>query len=119
MRLPTEDDGPADPDPLVVAPIDDVQAEFKEWSEDELFREAKPTFAAPIAPDGFPKENVSGAAPYEIELPDAAADCPIISLDFPMTFVRYLRLSFAWAGLPGYKEVNPVGPPRSRQPSRS
>jgi hypothetical protein len=37
MRLPTEDDGPAYSDPLVVASIDDVQAEFKERSEMNYF----------------------------------------------------------------------------------
>jgi hypothetical protein len=97
--------GPEYPDPLVVSPIEHIEAELEEWSGDEIFQATKPIFAGPIAPDAFHKENVSGGAPYEIELPNASADALVLNREPSVTFVSYLRHAFRWAGLPGYSEV--------------
>jgi hypothetical protein len=105
MRPPRSVGEVSYPDPLVIAPVEHVISELDEWLSDESFREAKPKFAAPIAPDALHKEDVSGGPPYEAELPDPAADALLRNFDKAVTFVGYLRLAFTWAGLPGYAEV--------------
>lgn len=99
------------PDPLVVLPPNQALDELAEWREDAVAQEVKPRFAAPIALDVFHKEDVSGGAPYEIELPDERADAVLLNLEPALTFVQYLRHAFAWAGLPGYAEVYDTPPP--------
>jgi hypothetical protein len=93
------------PDPLVVLPPSAVLDELAEWREDEEFRKSRPTFHAPIAPDSYHKEDVSGGAPYEIALPNPACDAELLNMERSLTFVAYLRHAFLWAGLPGYAEV--------------
>lgn len=99
------------PDPLVVLPPRAVLDELEEWQGDDIAQEMVPEFLAPIAPDLFHKEDVSGGAPYGIHLPDATADGVIRNLgDEPMHFVAYLRHAFKWAGLPGYAETHTAPP---------
>jgi hypothetical protein len=93
------------PDPLVVLPVGAVMAELNEWAEDDELREMRPVFAAPLAPDAYHKEDVSGGAPYEMELPAPSADAMIMNMTRPLAFVAYLRHAFQWAGLPGYAEA--------------
>ena len=99
------------PDPLVVLPPSAVLDELAEWKEDQEYRKARPTFMAPLAPDLFHKEDVSGGAPYEIALPNPACDAEVLNIERSFTFVAYLRHAFSWAGLPGYAEVFSKPPP--------
>lgn len=89
------------PDPLVVGPVDHALSEFSEWESDEE-RSSEP-FRAPLAPDAFHKDNISGGPPYEIELPDAGADPLFVNEPHDVTFVSYLRIAFAAGGLPGWE----------------
>jgi hypothetical protein len=110
-RLPGSGPPVEYPDPLVVLPPSAVLDELAEWREDEEFRKARPTFLAPLAPDSYHKEDVSGGAPYEIALPNPACDAEVLNLEHSFTFVAYLRHTFRWAGLPGYAEVFSKPPP--------
>ena len=94
------------PDPLVVAPIESVIAEFHEWAADPERRSAEPRFRAPLAPDELHKDNISGGAPYELELPSSAADGVLLNEWHNATFVSYLRDAFRWAGLPGWSRAS-------------
>ena len=111
IRKPTDEGVVQYPDPLVVAPLQHAFIELDEWRENESFRDLKPTFAVPIAPDAYHKEDVSGGAPYEMELPNPVADGPVLNLDPSMMFVAYLRHAFKWAGLPGYANLYDKPPP--------
>jgi hypothetical protein len=53
-----------------------------------------------VAPDYYHKANFSGDS-YDVRLPDARADLPILGTDADLYFVEYLRKSFAWGGFPG------------------
>jgi hypothetical protein len=53
-----------------------------------------------ISPDGYHKMNVSGRAPYQIQLPNAAADVLLLYEEHQTTFVDYLRQCCANAGFP-------------------
>jgi len=86
----------------------DVLAHLKEEQE---YGETHPAFLAPLAPDSFHKEDVSGGAPYEIALPNPACDADVLNMERSFTFVAYLRHAFSWAGLPGYAEVFSRPPP--------
>ncbi len=44
--------------------------------------------------------------PYEIEVPCAGADAPLLGERHETTFVNYLRISLRWAGFPGWERVS-------------
>jgi len=50
--------------------------------------------------------------PYEIEVPCACADAPLLFERHETTFVNYLRMSLHWAGFPGWERM-PVRPERN------
>jgi hypothetical protein len=111
MRQPGHNGFDQYPDPLVVTPIEDVLEELDEWAGDGNFRSMMPIFPAPIAPDAYHKEGVSGGAQYVILLPNEGADAPLLNMgDEPLPFVQYLRKSFRWGGLPGLSETNTTRP---------
>jgi hypothetical protein len=58
-------------------------------------------FALGIAPDYLHKANVSGGAPYSLQVPDSAVDSALLWERHETTFVNYLRIAFSWAGFPG------------------
>jgi len=80
------------PDPLVVIGLDEATSEL----EDE-------EGALMLAPDDLHKSNVSGGDPYEIGVPDAAADARVLNERHDLLFVDYLRLCFRFGGFPGYE----------------
>ena len=49
--------------------------------------------------------------PYEIEVPCACADAPLLGERHETTLVNYLRISLRWAGFPGWERM-PVRPER-------
>jgi len=60
----------------------------------------------PIALDSFHKINVSGGGGYDIHLPDTAADAKLVGEWHNTTFVNYLRICCACAGLPGLEGLH-------------
>jgi len=96
------------PDPLVIGPVDHALTELSEWETDEE-RSSEP-FRAPLAPDAFHKDDISGGLPYEIELPDAGADPLFVNEPHNVTFVSYLRIAFAAGGLPGWESNESQAP---------
>ena len=90
------------PDPLVIGPIEDVIRDAREWLDDERRRGDEPVYRAPLAPDEMHKDEISGGAPYELELPNRSADGRLLNEWHDTTFVGYLREAFRWGGLPGY-----------------
>jgi hypothetical protein len=105
MREPLDGFEEPLPDPLVVAPIESIIEEFQEWASDPERRRLEPRFRAPLAPDELHKDDISGGAPYELELPSSAADGVLLNEWHNATFVGYLREAFRWAGVPGWSRA--------------
>ena len=105
MRVPPDKQEDPLPDPLVVGPIEAVIAEFGEWESDAEYRRLMPRFHAPLAPDELHKDDISGGAPYALELPSSAADGVLLNEWHDATFVGYLREAFRWAGVPGWSRA--------------
>ena len=90
-------------DPLVVnAPSEYVLSEHEAWSMDRGTQWERRRFTIDIAPDFLHKANVSGGAPYGIEVPCEAADARLIGEFHQTTFVNYLRIAFRFGGFPGW-----------------
>lgn len=87
------------PDPLVVFDVEDVLNLVD--SEDN---EAEGVI--PIAPDDLHKADVSGGPPYEIAVPELAADGKLLNERHALYFVEYLRLVFRHGGFPGYSDMD-------------
>ncbi len=79
-------------DPLVVIPIEKALELASENGESIL-----------IAPDALHKADTSGGDPYQIEVPNPAADGILLFEDHDLYFVDYLRLVFKFGGFPGYE----------------
>ena len=90
---------PLPTDPLVVYGLDEGALEY----DDEGGEEEGAPVAITIAPDELHKANVSGGDPYTMEFPNAGADGALVGERHRLLFVDYLRLSFAYAGFPGYE----------------
>jgi hypothetical protein len=90
-------------DQLVVeAPVDHIRSEREGWEHDRGTQwDRGPCFQLPIAPDYLHKANVSGGAPYAIDVPNAGADGLLLWEPHQTTFVNYLRIAFASGGMPG------------------
>ncbi|MFN8374198.1 MAG: hypothetical protein U0694_15135 [Anaerolineae bacterium] len=90
-------------DPLVVEALHELDPDaYAAWHEDEE-NEGEP-FPLSIAPDVYHKSNISGGAPYDITLPDARADAPLLNELHETLFVPYLRIVFQWGGFPGLEQ---------------
>jgi hypothetical protein len=97
-------DWPGYPDPLVV--YGPSWEGFTESIVDDYDDRVKwgyigDAFQIDIAPDYWHKENVSGGAPYGLAVPGPLADAALLNEWHETTFVRYLRIAFAWGGFPG------------------
>ena len=57
-------------------------------------------FNLDLASDRLHKANVSGGAPYGVELPCAGADPILANEEHGLPLVDYLHLGFRWAGFP-------------------
>lgn len=90
-------------DPLVVkAPIESIQSEHDLWLQDRGTTWDQGPFRIDFAPDALHKANISGGAPYALAVPNASVDGLVLWEPHQTTFVNYLRLTFRWAGLPGW-----------------
>ena len=87
------------PDPLVVFDLDALSEVEDEEQE-----------AVAIAPDDLHKANTSGGDPYEIGVPDSAADARVLNERHGLPFVDYLRLCFRFGGFPGHEGQITVPP---------
>lgn len=99
-------------DPIVILPIEEALAEYQDWGthvEDDGLEEVGP-FLVPIAPDFYFKANFAGGGSYQIEVPCAAADAPLLHEWHETTFVEYLRECFRWGGFPGFDISHPMSP---------
>jgi hypothetical protein len=79
-------------DPLVVLPIEIALEVAGEEATGIL-----------IAPDELGKANTSGGDPYQVEVPNAAADGILEFERHHLHFVEYLRLVFRFGGFPGFE----------------
>ncbi len=103
-------------DPLRVESLEDALEACKGWRQwatypgGERVRPDEPC-PVPIAPDHDLKYNISGTGAYEILVPNAGADAPLLLEWHNTTFVNYLRICLRWAGFPGL-ELAPHPPLR-------
>lgn len=90
----------AEADPLYVDGVASSTWYVDEWRD--RLQEEDPIVVGPLmaslAPDYLHKANISGGAPYEIRLPNAAADGLFENEEHELPFVEYLRLTFARGG---------------------
>lgn len=87
------------PDPLMVCSADDALAMLDSFDRDE-----DDPLLIEFAPDALHKANISGGAPYSIELPNPAADAQVEDEPHDVTFVEYLRIAvLGWGGFPGWE----------------
>jgi hypothetical protein len=99
-------------DPLVVeCAIDDVVEEYEDRKHVGWFELAgTDRFPLSLAPDYLHKSDVSGGAPYGINLPAPAVDAlwDNDALHQGLTFVEYLRSALLrWGGFPGWARHEP------------
>ena len=89
-------------DPLCVDAPGVVTHVFETWEDQrsEIDPELIDPFSLDLAPDYLHKANISGGAPYGIELPFLGADPIFANEAHELPFVDYLRLCFRWAGFP-------------------
>jgi hypothetical protein len=81
-------------DPLYVEPIENVlQYARGAYSEENPWID--------VSPDHYGKYFTSGGGPYGIHVPNPTMDGPLEGEWHQTTFVNYLRICLAWAGLPG------------------
>lgn len=108
---------PVLPDPLTTPPVSMLAAFWEGYNDDygdhydeDLYGE-RPPFSFSFAPDEIAKANYSGGH-HTIELPSTVADPVLVGVsDRPgITLVEYLRLSIAWAGLPGWARTEEKPP---------
>jgi hypothetical protein len=95
-------------------------ADFRERRADlDVHETAKREgFSCPIAPDILHKDNVSGGAPYAIELPNRGADAPVVGEWHDVRLVPYLRIAILdWGSFPGLSHTNPQDQWRSKHPA--
>ncbi len=90
-------------DPLVVdAPPDYILSEFEAWKADRDTEWDQGSFRINFAPDVLHKAEVSGGPPYSLAVPNGGADGLVLWETHQTTFVNLMRLSFEWAGFPGW-----------------
>lgn len=80
----------------------DYQLEELEYLVEEIEDpELRGPFGLDLAPDHLHKANISGGAPYGVELPFAGADPVFANEGRDLPFLEYLRHAFQWGGFPG------------------
>ncbi len=93
-------------DPLHVCPPAHTSYLLDEWRErrSEVDPDLDDPWNLDLAPDCLHKANISGGAPYGIELPYLGADPVFANEKHSLPFVDYFRLAFRWGGFPGLEE---------------
>jgi hypothetical protein len=85
-------------DPLVIAPIEKLVADFDDWEAGYWGDQA---FTLELSPDDLHKANISGAS-YDMESRSPCGDA-VFGDWHEVTFVEYLRAAFQWGGFPGWE----------------
>lgn len=87
-------------DPLCVDPPGNVDWVFEEWQDaiESTHPELLDPFMLPLAPDYLHKADISGGAPYGIDLPFLGADPVFQNEEHSFHFVDYLRHCMHWGG---------------------
>lgn len=87
-------------DPISVDVPGDSSYLLEEWEETvgETHPELLDPFSLDLAPDYLHKANISGGAPYGVELPYYGADPVFANEEHLLPFVDYLRLCLKWGG---------------------
>lgn len=99
-------------DPLVIGPLPNVN-DLAEELLDRQEQDADDDFTLDLAPDNYHKADISGGPAYGVEFPCPAADAKFQNEPHGVTFVDYLRVALAWAGLPGFDRLPSSDVPRS------
>lgn len=97
----TPDDGKTCPDPLVVYPLEAALDDLED-------RDGHERDSLVIAPDDLHKADISGGEPYEVGVPDPAADGKLLNESHDLYFVDYLRRVFDRGGFPGLVDPPPA-----------
>jgi hypothetical protein len=103
---------PSNLDPLTVIGLrEETFNDYIYWRT-KINRQEKLVHPYPliIAVDYDLKYNISGSGAYEIELPDARVDAPLLKEWHQTTFVNYLRICFHYGGLPGLEFIRNLIP---------
>ena len=89
-------------DPLLVFAPEQLADLLPEWKErhSNVDPELDDPWSLDLAPDYLHKANISGGAPYGMELPHRGADPIFINEEHGLPFVEYLRVAFQWGGFP-------------------
>ncbi len=107
-------------DPLVVFSINSINADYQVWKEQVEDGDVEAgDFLAPLAPDYYHKENVSGGSPYGIRLPCKGIDALFENEPHGVYFVEYLRISFRYGGFPGHHWYDRLPPVELQELSES
>lgn len=89
-------------DPLYIESATNLTFLLEEYLEHD---DENMQFLLDLCPDFLHKQDISGGAPYAIELPPPskreALDPKILHYRHELTFVNYLRHCFKWGGFPG------------------
>ena len=99
-------------DPLVVeASQSYLQSLHDEWlaEVDESGAEEVGPFKVDFAPDYIHKANISGGAPYAVQVAGPVVDALVLNERGCVSFMRHIREAFLWAGFPGFAyQAEPV-----------
>ena len=99
-------------DALVVeAPVEYLLLEHETWLADQGTEWDRGPFVIDLAPDAHHKAGLTGGPPYAMALPDNGVDSLLLWEPHLTTFVNYLRISFQFAGLPGWDRSGKRRPP--------
>lgn len=97
-------------DPLMVCSAEDALAMVESMDRDE-----DDPLLIDFAPDALHKANISGGAPYSIQVPQVVADGRVEDEPHDVTFVEYLRIAIlGWGGFPGWEQTG-TAPPELEQ----
>jgi hypothetical protein len=89
-------------DPIAIIPVSDLLDEVKEYEADD---DNEP-IGITVAADYYHKDNISGGAPYSIELTSMpSVDSRFLDEEHDTTFINYLRIALSGGGFSRFDTV--------------
>lgn len=94
-------------DPIQVSSLDDLVSYvcYEYWEEDmqQYFNDPEfPVAFLEFSADDLHKDNISGGAPYSIQITkERSIDSKVLNESNNTTFINYLRICFEYGGFPG------------------
>lgn len=76
------------------------QLEEYNYQKEGIHPEIAEPFKIALSPDYLHKINVSGGAPYSVQLPFLGVDPKLLNYERALSFLEYLRHCFRWGGFP-------------------